>query len=152
MGSAWLKLTADARGRVGWPLHRVVIERMANSRLLRTAGRALKPEAHRLGDRLLYVALRSWRLGGKQGDPSDPIPVPPALLSEVTRLLFALPAPQRGRPPKASTLEAQRLLAELGSKLAAARAVSGKTGEPVPNLRRRLRPKKPGKLKRKRGT
>jgi DNA invertase Pin-like site-specific DNA recombinase len=66
--------------------------------------------------------------------------------------LLALPAPKRGRPPKSSTLELQRLLAELGSKRGAARAVSGKTGESFHTLRRRLRSKESRKPKRKGGT
>jgi hypothetical protein len=102
-------------------------------------GEVLKRHAHAIAKELLRIAA-DYQLN--EGDPE--------LLSEAAALSLALPGPQRGRPPKASTLELQQLLAEVGTKLGAAKAVSAKTGEPVHNLRRRLRPKKPSKPKRRR--
>jgi hypothetical protein len=119
-------------GRAIWSLPRVVIERMAgNQRILRAAGKALKPEAHRLADRLLRAALRSWREG------SDSISVPPSLLSEVALPLFAQPAPKRGRPRLASTSRALELSA-LHSVRGAARLIGKSTGENPDNIRARV--------------
>jgi len=124
----------------------MVIEHRCNPRLLRAAGQALKPHAHEIAKGLLHAAADSRRNEG------NPVPVPLNLLSEAVLLLLVLPGPRRGRPKKAETLQLQQLLAEGRTKRGAARAVSSKTGEPFENLRRRLRPKKPGKPKRKRGT
>jgi hypothetical protein len=127
-----ISLTGHARGHVIWPLHRVVIERMAgNLRMLRAAGKARKPEAHRFADRLLRTALRSWREG------RDAISVPPHLLSEVVLLLLALPGPQRGRPRKASTRRALELSAQ-HSVREAARLIAKSTGENPENIRARV--------------
>jgi hypothetical protein len=144
-GRGSIALKGYGRGYGIWPLH-VVIKHTSNPRVLRAVGKALKPHAHELAKRLLHVAADPQRNEG------DPVPMRPSLLSEAVLLLLALPAPQRGRPPEAATLEALQLLAEGRTKRGAARAVSGKTGEPFENLRRRLRPKKPGKPKRKGGT
>ena len=140
-----LRLTGGARGHVIWPLHEV-IEHMSSPRDLRALGEVLKPHAHELAKRLLRAAADLQRNEG------DPVLIPPNLLSEAVLLLLALPRPQRGRPLKASTLQALQLFVEGRTKRGVARAVSDKTGEPYENLRRRLRPKNPGKPKRKRGT
>jgi hypothetical protein len=124
----------------------VLIEHMCSPRKVRAVGQALKPHAHDIARRLLRAAADSRR---KEGDP---VLVPVNLLSEVIMLLLALPGPQRGRPTNVETLQLQRLLAEGRTKRGAAREVSGKTGKPLENLRRRTRPKKPGKPKRKGGT
>ena len=139
-------LTGLARGYSIWPLHEV-IKHMSESdpRELRALGKTLKANAHVLAKRLLHVAAASERNEG------DPVPIPPFLLSEAVLLLLALAGPDRGRPPKVETLQALRLLAEGKSKRGVARAVSRETGEPFETVRRRLRPKKPGKLKRKGG-
>jgi hypothetical protein len=123
----------------------MVIEHMSRPHELRAQGKALKPHAHKLAKRLLHVAADPQRSEG------DPVPIPPGLLSAAVLLLLALSGPQRGRPPKETTVELLQLLAEGRTKHGAARVASSKTGEPPENLRRRLRPKKPGK-KRKRGT
>jgi hypothetical protein len=137
-----IKLTGDARGLVILPLHEV-IKHMSDPRELRALGAALKPNAHKLAERLLNIAA--------ERNEGDPVPIPPSLLSEVVVLLLALSGSRRGRPPKETTLQLRQLLAEVGTKLGAARATSVKTGEPVHNLRRRLR-SKPSKPKRGRGT
>jgi hypothetical protein len=139
------KLKGYASGYGIWPLH-AVIEHMSSPRELRALGEVLKPNAHELAKRLLRVAADPQRNEG------DPVLVPPFLLSEAVLLLLALAGPRRGRPPKETTLQVLQLLAEGQTKRGAARAVSGKTGEPHENLRRRTRPKKPDKPKRKRGT
>jgi hypothetical protein len=132
-----MRVTGHARGNVIWPLHEVIEHMRSNPRELRALGKALKPNAHELANRLLRVAANSQ-------------PIPPNLASEVALLLLALPGSRPGRPPKESTLELQQLFAEVGTKLGAAHAVSAKTGEPIQNLRRRLRPKT--KPKKKGGT
>jgi hypothetical protein len=143
-GAGIIPLKGYARGYVIWSLQGV-IENMNNLRDLRGMAEALKPTAHDLAKRLLRVAADPQRSEG------DAVPIPPGLLSAAVLLLLTLPGPQRGRPPKETTLQVLQLLAEGQTKRGAARAVSGKTGEPHENLRRRTRPKKPGK-KRKRGT
>jgi hypothetical protein len=118
---------------------------MTSLRDLRVLGEAIRPHARELAAVLQLYAANPQRKAGEVSMPS-------ALVNMVVCLLLALPAPRRpGRRPKASTLEARRLLAELGSKHGAAKAVSRKTGEDIEVLRRRLR-RKPGKPKRKRGT
>ncbi len=87
----------------------------------RALGEALRPHARELAVGLLYAARRN---DGKR------VSMPLNLLNEVAWLLLALPTPRRGRPPKASTLQAQRLQAEGRSKRGSAHAVAGKTGEP----------------------
>lgn len=142
-GYGRILLKGYGRGYGILPPHEV-IERMSNprdQRALRALGEELRPNAHVLAKCLLRVAADSQR---KEGDPI------PFLLSEAALLLLALPRPQRGRPPKESTSELQQLFAEVGTKLGAAKAVSGKTGESRENLRRRLRPK--SKPKKKGGT
>jgi hypothetical protein len=127
-----ISLTGHAPGRVIWPLHRVVIERMAgNLRMLRAAGKALKPEAHHFADRLLHTALKSWREG------SSSISVPPNLLSEVVLLLLALPGPKRGRPRKPSTGRALELSTQYSVR-EAARLIAKSTGENPENIRARV--------------
>jgi hypothetical protein len=140
-------LKGEARGFVILSPHEL-IEHMNNPRGLRTLSEALKPRAHDLAKRLLRVAADPQRSEG------DPVPIPPYLLSEAVLILLALPRPQRGRPPKAETTLLLQFLVEGQPKRGAARAVAGKTGKPIENLRRRLRPKKPGKpkTKRRRGT
>lgn len=103
-------------------------------------GEAFKPHAHEIAKDLLRIAAGSQL---NEGDPE--------LLRAAALLLLALPGPRRGRPPAQSTAELRQLLVEVGTKLGAARAVSAKTGEPIHNLRRRLR-SKPSKPKRGRGT
>jgi hypothetical protein len=145
-GRGSITLKGYGRGYYIWPL-RVVIEHMSNPRELRALGAALKPNAHELAKRLLRVAA------DQQRDEGDPVPVPPNLLSEAALLLLALAGPQRGRPPKASTLQLLQLYAEGQTKRGAARAVARETGEPFDTVRRRhrLRSKTPSKPKRKRG-
>jgi hypothetical protein len=117
---------------------------MTSLRDLRGLGEAFRPHARELAAALLLFAANPGRKAG------EPVSIPFDLVNMIAYLLLALPGVRRGRPPKVSTLEARRLLAKLGSKLGAARVVSGKTGEPHENLRRRLRPK--GKPKKKGGT
>jgi hypothetical protein len=136
-----IRLEGYGHGYVIWPLY-AVIKRMSTPRELRALGKTLVPHAHELAERLLHVAANPQRSERELRN----------LISEAVLILLAQPAPQRGRPPKPSTAELQRLLAKLGSKRGAARAVSGKTGESFHNLRRRLRSKKPRKPKRKGGT
>jgi hypothetical protein len=115
--------------------------RITDMRDFRALGEALKPHARELAARLLYTANNPQRNDGKR------VSIPLNLLNAVAWLLLALPTARRGRSPKASTLQAQRLLTEGGSKRGAARAVSGKTGEPAESVRRRLRPKSNPKKK-----
>ena len=117
------------------------IELITSQRDVRTIGEAVRPLAHELAKALLLNVHNPRR------KPDEQVSIPSSLANAVACLLLTLPGSRRGRPPKASTLHAERLVADLGSKLAAARAVSDKTGEPVGNLRRRLRPKKPDKPK-----
>jgi len=100
----------------------------------------LKPHAHEIAKDLLRIAADSQL---NEGDRK--------LLSAAALLLLACPGPRRGRPPAQSTAELKQLLVKVGTKLGAARAMSAKTGEPIHNLRRRLR-SKPSKPKRGRGT
>jgi hypothetical protein len=109
-------------------------------RNLRTFGRAHKPYAHWLAAVLLLFASTPRRKAG------EPVSVPSDLFDMVVGVLLTLPASKRGRRPEDSTPELQRLFAQLGSKRAAARAVSNKTGEDFDTLRRRLR-SKPSKPK-----
>ena len=134
-----------ASGFVILPPHEL-IERMNNPRGLRTLSEALKPRAHDLAKRLLRAAA------DPQCSEGDPVLIPPYMLSEAVLVLWALPRRGRGRPPKEETALLQQLLGEGQPKRGAARAVASKTGGSVENLRRRTRPKKPGKLKRKGGT
>ena len=112
-----------------------------------TDKRAVQALGEELAGLLLHAAIDPrWSDGERVTIPID-------LLGAVARLLFALPGSRRGRPPKKSTSDLLQLLANaFSSKRKLARAVSSVTGEPVENLRRRLRPKKPSKLKSKGGT
>jgi hypothetical protein len=116
--------------------------RITDMRDFQVLGETFRPYARELGARLLQIAGNPQRNDGKR------VSIPVNLHNMVTWLLLALPTSRRGRPPKASTLQARRLLAEVGSKLGAARAAADKTGEPAENLRRRLR-SKPKKTKKK---
>jgi hypothetical protein len=115
-------------------------------RNLRTLGRTHKPHAPWLAALLLLFAASQQRRG------REPVSVPFDLFNAVVGVLLTLSASKRGRRLEASTPELERLFAQLGSKHGAAKAVSRKTGEDIEVLRRRLRPKKPGKPKRKGGT
>jgi hypothetical protein len=115
-------------------------------RNLRTLGRTHKPHAHWLVAALLLFASAQQRKG------REPVSIPSDLFNMVVGVLLTLPASKRGRRPEASTPELQRLFAQLGSKRAAARAVSNKTGEDFDTLRHRLMRSKPSKPKRKGGT
>jgi len=108
-----------------------------------------KRDLQALGEAL---AVRLFVAGYDPSSDGKPVSIPSNLLNEVVRLLLSLPGSRRGRPPKRST-ETARLLAEVfSSKRMAARATSNLTGEPIDNLRRRLRPKKPSTPKKKGGT
>jgi hypothetical protein len=100
-------------------------------------GKMLKPYAHEWA-KLLFFSAANTPSGEQVSLPYD-------LVYLVACLLMAQPRNQRGRPPKESTRDLERVLAQVGSKLGAARAVASKTGESVQNLRRRQRSKKPRK-------
>ena len=112
------------------------VVQMTDMRDLRAFGEMLRPRAAEFIARLLFAKARPQWNDGKR------VSIPIGLLDAVVWLLLAVPTARRGRPPKASTLQAKRLQAEGRSKRGSARATSGKTGEPIENLRRRLRPKK----------
>jgi hypothetical protein len=118
--------------------------RITNMHDIRVLGEVLKPRAVEFAARLISAKADPQRNDGKR------VSIPLNLLDAVAWLLLALPTARRGRPPKASTLQAKRLQAEGRSKRGSARAVSSKTGEPHENLRRRLRPK--SKPKKRGGT
>lgn len=115
--------------------------RITDMRDLRAFGEMLRPRAAEFIARLLFAKARPQWNDGKR------VSIPISLLDAVVWLLLAVPTARRGRPPKASTLQAKRLQAEGRSKRGSARDVSSKTGELHENLRRRLRSKNKPKKK-----
>jgi hypothetical protein len=150
------RLTLTVEGRVRGhrdvlraPLPMVIIDapdgqeirRRLTSREMRDLGEKLKPLANQMADFLLVNVNNPKRQAG------DPVCLPFSFANQIICMLCALPRPKRGRPPKETTLQLRLAMDVLGSKRAAAREISKKTGEPFERVRRKTRktnkPRKP---------